>query len=436
MTSGKFELLSVQSIIVDRESRQRRELTGIEELAISIRDHGLINPVVVTRSLELVAGERRLEAHKLLGFDTIAVQYVEDLGSTALHLIELEENIRREDLGWKDHVAAVTRYHNIREFQAGEAGEEWSQTRTAEELGMSKQVVGRHILVKRAIDAGVTEVIEAPKFSTAANFAERAQERKRTTILRELRQQSPAVHIDPSAKLAEDCPIHTDNSPTRFANVLELDFKSFAKEIQELPYNLVHCDFPYGINVGDTRGQSAAKSMGGYKDKPNIYFDLLDTLLKNQDNFVAPSAHMIFWFPMDFYLETREKIQMAGWTIDRFPLIWFKMDNTGILPDANRGPRRVYETAFFCTRGDRKIVRAVGNCCAAGVTKTYHMSEKPTAVVGHFFRMLVDETTVMLDPTCGSGNAVKEAEKLGANWSLGLEINPEYVESAKENLEL
>ena len=64
------------------------------------------------------------------------------------------------------------------------------------------------------------------------------------------------------------------------------------------------------------------------------------------------------------------------------------------------------------------------------------MSEKPTSVVGHLFRMLVDEMTVMLDPTCGSGNAVKVAEELGADWSLGLEINAEYVESAKQNLDL
>jgi len=145
---------------------------------------------------------------------------------------------------------------------------------------------------------------------------------------------------------------------------------------------------------------------------------------------------MIFWFSLDFYVEVKEKISAAGWRVDPFPLIWFKIDNTGIIPDANRGPRRVYETAFFCTRGDRKVVRAVGNCTAAGVTKTYHMSEKPTVVVNHFFRMLVDETTVMLDPTCGSGNAVKASEALGADWSLGLEINSEYVEAAKQNLEL
>jgi len=266
MTSGKFELLSVNSIVVDREGRQRRELIGIEELATSIRDNGLINPIVVTSDLELVAGERRLAAHKLLGFDTIAVQYVIDLDNVALHLIELEENIRREDLAWQDHVNAVTQYHSLRTLRAGDKGEPWSQSQTAEELGMSKQVVGRHLLVRRAIEAGVSEVIAAPKFSTAANFAERAQERKKTATLRELRQTSPQEDEASSAELEGEEGITTPNRyPNIYANILEADFISWSETIQDVPYNLIHCDFPYGVNTGDTRGQSAAKGFGGYR---------------------------------------------------------------------------------------------------------------------------------------------------------------------------
>jgi ParB family chromosome partitioning protein len=433
MTSGKFELLSIQSITVDRENRQRRDLIGLEELAASIQNIGLINPIVITRDLELVAGERRLEAHKLLGFDTIAVQYAEDLDQLSLHLIELEENIRRTDLPWQDHVKAVCKYHEIKTEQAQEINEEWSQSQTAEELGMSKQVVGRHLLVNRAMVMGVNEVLAAPKFSQAANFAERAQERRKTAVLRDLRQQSLP---EPKGQISSAELVKPEIPTGRYADIVEENFIIWSKTVQEIPYNLIHCDFPYGVNAGDTQGQSAAKGFGGYEDKPEIYFSLLDTLLRNQNNFIAPSAHMIFWFSLDFYIETREKLMAAGWRVDLFPLIWFKSDNTGILPDAQRGPRRVYETAFFCVRGDRKVVRAVGNCTATGVTKTYHMSEKPTAVLHHFFRMLVDETTVMLDPTCGSGNAVKVAEELGADWSLGLEINVEYMEAAKQNLGL
>jgi DNA modification methylase len=54
----------------------------------------------------------------------------------------------------------------------------------------------------------------------------------------------------------------------------------------------------------------------------------------------------------------------------------------------------------------------------------------------HFFRMLCDENTRLLDPTCGSGMAVKVAEASGASWALGLELNEEFAENARKNLEL
>lgn len=52
----------------------------------------------------------------------------------------------------------------------------------------------------------------------------------------------------------------------------------------------------------------------------------------------------------------------------------------------------------------------------------------------HFLRMAVDETTDMLDPTAGSGMAVKASIALGARRSLGLEVNAEFAEAARLNL--
>lgn len=430
MTSGNFSTIPVNSILIEREERQRRELKNIEELAESIREHGLINPIVITKEeYKLVAGERRLTAHKLLGFDQINVQFAEDLNEYQLHIIELEENIRREDLTWQDQTDAIARYHKLK---SEEHGGEWSQEKTAEELNINQSTIARNLLVKRAMDEGVEEVIKADKFTTAANFAQRRMERKKTAALRDLRQQSqPASAESETVLTSDDIP-----APSRHAEILNKSFLNWSKDVQATPYNLIHCDFPYGVSAGDTKGQSGAKNFGGYEDNPEIYFELLESFCNRLDNFCAPSAHLVFWFSMDYYQETLETLSTAGWSISPFPLVWFKSDNSGILPDANRGPRRIYETALFGRRGDRPIVRATGNAVASGVTKKFHMSEKPTSVLEHFFRMLVDETTVMLDPTCGSGNAVKVAEELGANWATGLEINAEYVEGAKENLGL
>lgn len=205
--------------------------------------------------------------------------------------------------------------------------------------------------------------------------------------------------------------------------------------MQATPFNLIHCDFPYGVNVGDTSGYSKKKTHGGYADSADIYFTLLETLATKGPNFIAPSAHMIFWFSMDYYTETKAILEGAEWRVNPFPLIWHKTDNTGILPDPSRGPRRIYETAFLCTMGDRKIVKPVANVAgvsgARGDKEAIHTSAKSPAMLDHFFRMLVDQYTVMLDPTSGSGNAVAAAERAGAAYSLGLELNPDYVEDAK-----
>ena len=44
--------------------------------------------------------------------------------------------------------------------------------------------------------------------------------------------------------------------------------------------------------------------------------------------------------------------------------------------------------------------------------------------------MFVDETTVMLDPTCGSGNAVAVARDLKAKKVLGVEVNKDFYGDA------
>jgi DNA modification methylase len=62
------------------------------------------------------------------------------------------------------------------------------------------------------------------------------------------------------------------------------------------------------------------------------------------------------------------------------------------------------------------------------------MSEKPEPMLRHFFGMLVDENTILLDPTCGSGSALRAADSLGARAVLGLERNPEFAGLARDAL--
>jgi ParB-like chromosome segregation protein Spo0J len=80
--------------VIKREKRYRNSLGDLGSLAKSIKDVGLLHPIVITSNNELVAGERRLEACKSLGWSEIPVRVV-DLDNIAQG--EYAENAERKD---------------------------------------------------------------------------------------------------------------------------------------------------------------------------------------------------------------------------------------------------------------------------------------------------------------------------------------------------
>lgn len=426
MTSGNFAMIPVASIVVDREGRQRRELTGIEELAASIAARGLINPITIDRNMVLIAGERRLTAIKSLGLPEVAVQFIEDLPLTERKLIELEENVRRKDLEWRDYVISVAEIHRIQ----SEAHDTWTAEKTAEFINMSPQHVSNVLLVHRNLDHDLVKT--ADKFSVARNVAMRYEERQEAAGKRDL-----DVILSQSLGLPEPEQAAPEAAPSRpplRAEIHHGEFQTLLPSLALPPFNFIHCDFPYGVGAGDKSGQSAAKITGSYADTPDIYFELLKQFCLLTPIIAAESAHLMFWFSMDYYDVTRKILAEAGWKTLVRPLIWHKSDNAGILPDKDRGPRQTYETALFGVRGDRKIVRAVANSFSGPTAREHHTSEKPRPMLEHFFRMFVDDTTRMLDPTAGSGNAVRVASELGAVYALGVERDADFAARADANL--
>lgn len=418
MTSGKFKSFPLSGITIDRATRQRRELTGIDDLAASIEKIGLINPPVIRKDGTLVAGERRVTACQQLGWSHIPVQFIEDLPELEAKLIELEENLRRVDLSWQDQAAAIAQYHDL----SAQSNEEWSGMDTCRVLNLSPPVLSRNLLVAKALDEGNPRVVEAPKFSVAYGIVQRDQSRRKASTIAE-------VGAIPLTKKDAEAPAPAPAADT--APLLLENFHDWIATYDGPKFNFIHCDFPYGIGA-DKHNQGNAAARGGYADSKDVYFTLLSTLCNNLDTFCAPSAHLMFWFSMDYYRETVDALRDSGFTVNARPLIWFRSDNSGILPDPKRGPRRVYETALLGSRGDRLVAQAVADVVASPNVKSVHMSEKPRPVLRHFFRMFVDEHSYVLDPTCGSGNALRVARDMGAKYCLGLERDEEFYERALE----
>lgn len=412
MTSGTFTTIALDSINVNRAERQRRNLTNIHVLADSINRLGLIHPIVVTRDLDLVAGERRFEAARSLGWTHITCQYIDELDHPTRRAIELEENIKREALIWQDDARAVAEYHELRVSE--EPG--WTQESTAEALGLSGPTIAQKLQVARELRLGNQMVLDAPRYSTALGIVSRAESRKNEAeIASILKRPLPAAEAAPDS-------------------ILNADFNEWADTYDGPRFNFIHCDFPYGINANKFN-QGSATLHGGYADTEDTYWTLCHTLARNLNRLASESCHIMFWFSMHYYHDTLLFFETyTDFRIDPFPLVWMKSDNIGILPDPERGPRRIYETCLFGSRGDRKITRPVSNAVFSPSERDQHMSIKPQEMLEKFFRMFVDSNTLILDPTCGSGGSLRAAETLFAAHVLGLEKNEEFADRANAAL--
>lgn len=412
MTSGEFHSYPISSISIDRSSRNRREISpdSISTLSDSIRRIGLIHPIVITREGALVAGETRLEAARALGWSAIPCQFTDELDESALRAIELEENIKRSALDWQDECRAIREYHDINKAQPG-----WTLEKTAEALGLTSRHISNYLGVADALAKSDPRVLAAPKFSTAKGIVARTGERARA---------------DEAAMLSGPPALPQTES------ILNVDFNSWAPAYAGPPFNLLHCDFPYGINIDKMSAGAATVTRdihGAYDDSPETYWALCNSLVLHKTRLLGTSAHIIFWFSMQHYSATFDLLSRHFY-VDPYPLIWHKSDNKGTYVGYERRARRVYEAAFFCSAGDRKIISQVSNLVSAPTVRDLHATAKPIDVLAHFFRVVVDGNTRMLDPTCGSGTSLCAAESLGASHVLGLELNPDFAATARGQL--
>jgi N6-adenosine-specific RNA methylase IME4/ParB-like chromosome segregation protein Spo0J len=96
------------SEIVLNDNRRKVDAAKVKELAESIKQLGLINPITINSNNVLIAGNHRLEAFKLLGKDEIKVSVL-DLNNLLAELAEIDENLVRNELHWTDADKQIAR---------------------------------------------------------------------------------------------------------------------------------------------------------------------------------------------------------------------------------------------------------------------------------------------------------------------------------------
>lgn len=151
--------LTIQYIAVDRvrpnpyQPRKVFTQSALEELAHSIAEHGLMQPItvrIIGNSYELIAGERRLKASKLAGLTEIPAVIVEVTNKNSA-VLALIENLQRENLNFLEESEA---------FQTIMQDYGYTQQELAKTLGKNQSTIANKLRILKLSPAIKKKLVE------------------------------------------------------------------------------------------------------------------------------------------------------------------------------------------------------------------------------------------------------------------------------------
>ncbi|MCQ2573839.1 MAG: ParB/RepB/Spo0J family partition protein [Treponema sp.] len=96
------------------KKRVRKDLGNLDDLKESLKLYGLMNPITINKRYELIAGERRLQAAKQLGWTNINVNIIDNLSEIETLEMELEENNQRKEFTDEELMEGYKRLNRLR----------------------------------------------------------------------------------------------------------------------------------------------------------------------------------------------------------------------------------------------------------------------------------------------------------------------------------
>jgi DNA modification methylase len=430
--SGDQETKDIDEIVIGE--RVRLDKGNIDELAKSIAQVGLVQPIVISRVNTLIAGERRMTALKRLGIKTLihAKHYIynDELDELKLKAMEIEENVRRKNLTWQEEILAKKRLLEILQAIHGVARP--GAPSKAERAGLLEGGFGVNKLAALLGETGaatskdleLAELIEnIPQLARAETkeAARRLAALATTIAVSQIQQQAkPKDQALPDWELCEG------------------DFRAFELEPESVDF--VVTDPPYGEDVQGMGPHSPQMIAKPFADDPTSTTDLYFAMAQKAYRSLKPNKFAMFFFGFKVYDVLCDALRAAGFVVDTTPLVWAKNNVINTSPYTRYG--RSYEPILVARKGEPKLVRPsqrdviqIESVIMTGnqEQKFYH-AQKPIALI----EKLILDTTVagelVVDFCAGSGTTGLAALK-SKRKSILFELDPTACKIARTRLE-
>lgn len=408
------EIIAVSNII--DTDRIRGEMGDLNALAESIREYGIIQPIVLQRQVDserplLVAGGRRLAALRLLGTGNVrhGKEYIwrdEDIststGRIRLQAVELEENLKRQDLSWSEIALGKQKLLALMQELKGIGGpgrgrtDGFSQKSLASMLGENEATTSRDL----ELASYVTKFPALASLPTPADARRKIQVAVTVAAMQGLAKKKAADAAAAHAASGVTTPL----PKTKLWELYHGLFEDNIANINDSSVDLVLSDLPYDIGLGGSTAAHGA-GLGQFSDNNIDLGVLLPRVAVESYRILRPNRFAVFFYGMAYHQEFKDALTQAGFTVDDYPFIW-KRNRTA--PPSPSRYAKCYDPALIASKGSPTLLRPnLGNFLdITSVTGSdrLHAAQKPVEVMERFVLDMTTEGATIVDLMAGSGS--------------------------------
>lgn len=429
--------IKIKDIIIQDRDREYFDQQKMKELVESIQQVGLITPIAVSKEgdkYRLIAGERRVRAHKELGYEEIEAHILSPEDELEAKIMELAENVKRQDLTPREEVEAILRIH---EFMVKKYGEKenprdpkdpgWSIRRTSEMVGKSVSQVSRDLKLalvsesnpeiwddakdKRDAHKAFRRIVDSVKKSeTAARIEEKIREKPEDIRKKELIESYIVIPLE-------------GDDPMKGG--------FFKNDIPDGVVDLVELDPPYGDIIQNkfTVSVEQKERVREYNEIPSdLYPKFMKGMISEAYRILRKGGWLVCWFaPEPWFEDVYKWIREAGFDTRRLCGEWIKRSGQSLHPEmylANSS-----EWFFYAKKGNATLNKPgrmnVFDYRGVPANIKSHPTERPIEMMEDILYTFVGEGSYIVVPCAGSGNTMLAASNIRCT-STGYDVTDTY----------
>ena len=383
-TSTEFKLINVNELVPYVNNARTHSAEQINKIRASLREFGFVNPVIIDRDKNVIAGHGRLAAAKAEGFDEVPCVFIDDMTEAQKKAYILADNRMALDAGWDDDLLKVE-MESLQDmgFDLGLTGFDESEIADLFDIDAEGEDDG----------FDVEEELEKPCFSMPGDI----------------------WHLGKHTVICGD-----STKPETFERLLS------GKTV-----NLVCTDPPYLVALESSVGKIKNDDLDdekGYEFLKSAFDRFHEAMAKDASIYVfyATMKARVFYDAYEdagfkvgaglIWKKPRAPLMRTDWKFNMEPIIWgWRKDGKHIWYGDQK------QKAVFEFDG---IKNAKEDGCG-------HPSSKPVPLIAYLIKQCTQTNALVLDGFLGSASTLIACEQLG-RICYGVELDPKFVDVAVE----